>query len=200
MKPLVIQVTGDAVVHYADDVKIYTRGGDDGTTGLYFGGRVLKSSEPIEVNGAVDEAQAVLGWARSLSEPGARLNDLLIVVERDLWVLMAEVATLPVNRHKLVGGKSLVTQGMVDFLESEIDELSAEIVMPTEFVVPGENQLSAALDVARTVVRRAERMAVQYPLEDSLVNPYLNRLSDLTWTMARWAEGPNHRTARLPDH
>jgi cob(I)alamin adenosyltransferase len=180
-------------------VKIYTRGGDDGTTGLYFGGRVAKSAEPIEVNGAVDEAQATLGWARSLCEAGSRLNELLITLERDLWVLMAEVATLPANRHKLVADKSLVTASMIERLESEIDALSNEIEMPSEFVVPGETQLSAVLDIARTVIRRAERVAVSYPLEDSLVNAYLNRLSDLAWTMARWAEGPHHRTARLHD-
>ncbi len=177
-------------------MKIYTRDGDEGTTGLYFGGRVPKSSDPIEVNGAVDEAQAALGWARSLTEPGARLNELLISLERDLWVLMAEVATLPENRHKLKPGLSMVTQEMIDHLEEEIDALSTEIEMPKEFVVPGENQSSAALDVARTVIRRAERVAVGYPIEGSLVVPYLNRLSDLAWTMARWAEGPHHRTAR----
>jgi cob(I)alamin adenosyltransferase len=178
-------------------MKIYTRGGDDGTTGLYFGGRVAKSSDPIEVNGAVDEAQAMLGWARSLCEPQSRLNDLLITLERDLWVLMAEVATLPANRHKLTADKTLVTNEMIERLEHEIDALSEEIEMPNEFVVPGENQLSAALDVARTVIRRAERIAVGYPLEDSSVVGYLNRLSDLAWTMARWAEGPDHRTARV---
>jgi cob(I)alamin adenosyltransferase len=160
-------------------VKIYTRDGDDGTTGLYFGGRVAKSSDPVEVNGAVDEAQATLGWARSLSEPASRLHELLITIERDLW------------------DKSLVTSAMILRLEEQIDALSTEIEMPKEFVVPGENQLSAALDVARTVVRRAERIAVGYPLEDSMVVGYLNRLSDLVWTMARWAEGPNHRTARI---
>jgi cob(I)alamin adenosyltransferase len=183
--------------HYADGVKIYTRDGDDGTTGLYFGGRVEKSSDPIEVNGAVDEAQAALGWARSLSEPENRLNELLITLERDLWVLMAEVATLPANRHKLTAEKSLVTSEMITRLETEIDALSAEIAMPKEFVVPGENQLSAALDVARTAIRRAERIAVGYPLDGSMVVGYLNRLSDLAWTMARWAEGPHHRTARV---
>lgn len=187
------------LVHYADGVKIYTRGGDDGTTGLYFGGRVAKSAAPVEVNGAVDEAQATLGWARSLCESGTRLNELLVTLERDLWVLMAEVATLPSNRHKLVAEKSLVTTAMIVRLEREIDALSEDIEMPKEFVVPGETQLSAALDIARTVVRRAERIAVGYPLEDSFVTPYLNRLSDLTWTMARWAEGPNHRTARVHD-
>jgi cob(I)alamin adenosyltransferase len=183
--------------HYADSVKIYTRDGDDGTTGLYFGGRTTKSSDPIEVNGAVDEAQAALGWARALSEPESRIHELLITLERDLWVLMAEVATLPANRHKLAAGKSLVTQEMIARLESEIDVLSEQIEMPKEFVVPGQNQLSAALDVARTVIRRAERVAVGYPLEGSLVVSYLNRLSDLAWTMARWAEGPSHLTARI---
>jgi cob(I)alamin adenosyltransferase len=184
------------VNHYARGVKIYTRDGDDGTTGLYFGGRVAKSSDPIEVNGAVDEAQAALGWARSLSESGARLNELLITLERDLWVLMAEVATLPDNRHKLTAEKSMVTASMIERLEREIDALSEEIAMPKEFVVPGENQLSAALDVARTTIRRAERIAVGYPLEGSFVIGYLNRLSDLAWTMARFAEGEHHRTAR----
>ncbi len=177
-------------------MKIYTRHGDDGTTGLYFGGRVPKSSIPIEVNGAVDEAQAALGWARSMSEPAGRLNELLISLERDLWVLMAEVATLPENRPKLVAERSLVTGAMVERLEGEIDRLSDEIAMPREFVVPGENELSAALDVARTTVRRAERVAVTFPVDGSHVVAYLNRLSDLVWTMARWAEGPNHRTAR----
>lgn len=85
---------------------------------------------------------------------------------------------------------------MVDALETLIDQLSAEVPMPTEFVVPGENLLSAALDVARTVVRRAERVAVGQSIDGSLVVPYLNRLSDLVWTMARWAEGPNHRLAK----
>lgn len=177
-------------------MKIYTRDGDDGSTGLYFGGRVAKSSDQIEVNGAVDEAQATFGWARSLSELGGRINELLIVIERDLWVLMAEVATSPANRRKLSAGKSLVTAEMITRLEEQIDALSSEIEMPKEFVVPGENQLAASLDVARTVVRRAERIAVGYSLENSFVVAYLNRLSDLAWTMARWAEGPNHRTAR----
>ena len=106
------------------------------------------------------------------------------------------VATAPENRRKLKADKSLVTLEMVARLEGEIDQLSLETTMPAEFVVPGENQISAALDVARTVIRRAERLGVAYSLEGSLVVMYLNRLSDLVWTMARWAEGPKHRTAR----
>ncbi|MGC1419656.1 MAG: cob(I)yrinic acid a,c-diamide adenosyltransferase [Acidimicrobiales bacterium] len=177
-------------------MKIYTRSGDDGTTGLYFGGRVAKNSSAIELNGAVDESQAMLGWSRSLCDPSQPLSDLLITIERDLWVLMAEVATSPENRHKLVAEKSRVSSAMVTRLEDQIDLLSQELPKPTDFAVPGENQLSAALDVARTVIRRAERLAVACALEDSLVVMYLNRLSDLAWTMARWAEGPNHRTTR----
>jgi len=177
-------------------VKIYTRKGDDGTTGLLFGGRVLKDSDPIELNGAVDEAQAALGWARSLSPAGESMNALLASLERDLWILMAEVATQPENRSKLDDGRTKVSQLMIDGLERSIDEASASVEMPTEFVVPGENQLSAALDVARTIVRRAERIAVAWDVDDSLVVAYLNRLSDLVWTLARVAEGPSHRTAR----
>ena len=185
------------VSRYASKVKIYTREGDSGTTGLYFGGRVSKSAEPIEVNGCVDEAQAALGWARSLVQRPSRLNDLLILVERDLWILMSEVATSPENRHKLKPGSTLVTSEMVSTLETYIDELTAQVDMPKEFVVPGENPLGAALDLARTVIRRAERAAVTYELEGSYVVAYLNRLSDLAWTMARWAEGRDHLIAKF---
>jgi cob(I)alamin adenosyltransferase len=178
-------------------VKIYTRKGDDGTTGLLFGGpRVAKDSPVIEANGVVDEAQAVIGVARAEAEPGGELDSLLVAVERDLWVLMSEVATAPANRHKLVAGTSLVTAGMVSALEVRMDELNERFAMPTEFVVPGQNRVSALLDVARTVVRRGERLVVAATAGgDSQVGPYLNRLSDLLWTMARWQEG-EHLLAR----
>jgi cob(I)alamin adenosyltransferase len=177
-------------------VKIYTREGDDGTTGLLFGGRVAKSSDAIELNGAVDEAQASLGWARAQFEPGSPVDELLVSLERDLWVLMAEVATAPDNRRKLKPGQTLVTTEMVTRLEGEIDRLAEEFEMPTEFVIPGQCTQSAALDVARTVVRRAERHAVTSAPEGSEVLAYLNRLSDLVWAMARWCDGENLRTAR----
>jgi cob(I)alamin adenosyltransferase len=172
-------------------VKIYTRKGDDGTTGLLFGGpRVSKSSPVIEANGVVDEAQAVIGVARAEAEPGGELDGLLVGVEHDLWVLMAEVATAPANRRKLTAGKSLVTPEMISALETQIDELNTRFDMPTEFVVPGQNRVAALLDVARTVVRRGERLVVTVMSgQDSQVGPYLNRLSDLLWTMARWQEG-----------
>ncbi len=181
-------------------MKIYTRKGDDGTTGLLFGGRADKDSDPIELNGAVDEAQAALGWARSLCERDDPMNLLIAGLERDLWILMAEVATKLENREKLEIGRTRVSQHMIDALERTIDESNQAVEMPTEFVVPGENQLSAALDVARTVVRRAERIAVTWDVEQSLVVPYLNRLSDLVWTLARVAEGPAHRSVRAMHH
>ena len=182
----------------ARNPRIYTRKGDDGTTGLLYGGpRVAKNSPVIEANGAVDEAQAMIGLARSEATPGGELDELLIGVERDLWVLMAEVATAPNNRGKLVAGTSLVTPEMVASLETHIDDLNERFTMPAEFVVPGQTRPSAALDVARTVVRRAERLVVSAVPDgvDSHVGPYLNRLSDLLWTVARWQEG-EHRLAR----
>lgn len=176
--------------------RIYTRKGDDGTTGLLYGGRVTKDSPVIEANGAVDEAQAVIGLARAEASAGSELDELLVAIERDLWVLMAEVATAPGNRAKLEPGRTSVTDVMVHALEERIDDLAGRTPMPEQFVVPGQNRLSAALDVARTVVRRAERLVVATPpAPDSFVGPYLNRLSDLLWTMARWQEG-EHLTAK----
>jgi len=136
----------------------------------------------------VDEAQAALGVARADAGRGSELDELLVGLERDLWVLMAEVATAPANREKLVPGATLVTPGMVARLESLIDDVSARFEAPREFVVPGQSPVAAALDVARTVVRRAERRTLAVAAEGSLVVPYLNRLSDLLWTLARWQE------------
>ena len=181
--------------------RIYTRKGDDGTTGLLFGGRVAKDAPAIEANGAVDEAQAVLGLARAEAPPGSEIEELLVALERDLWVLMAEVATAPENRGKLEAGRTSVTDEMVEALEARIDDLSARFDPPTQFVVPGQNRLSAALDVARTTVRRAERLVVHsLPTPGSLVGPYLNRLSDLLWTMARWQEGEHLTTRSVASH
>lgn len=177
--------------------KIYTRKGDDGTTGLLFGGRVAKDAPAIEANGAVDEAQAALGVARAEADGGSELDVLLVGIERDLWVLMAEVATDTANRSKLKPGTSLVTADMVERLERHIDDLTRRFDMPSDFVVPGQNRIAALLDVARTAVRRAERLVVHLGVpdaSDSHVAAYLNRLSDLVWTMARWQEGEHLRT------
>ena len=177
--------------------RIYTKRGDDGTTGLLYGGRVPKNSWRIDLNGVVDEAQAAIGVARAETPAGTEVNDRLVVLARELYVLMAEVATAPENRSKLQAGSSLVTPDMVTALEEGIDGLLARFDMPSDFTVPGENRVAAALDMARTVVRRAERIAVAQPAEGSLVVAYLNRLSDLLWAMARWQEGPEHTLSNV---
>lgn len=173
----------------------YTRKGDDGTTGLLYGGRVPKADARPEAGGAVDEAQAAVGVARAEAERGSELDSLLITVERDLYVLMAELATLPENRHKLTAGTSLVTPEMVERIETQTDDLSQRFEMPREFVLPGQDRISALLEVARTVVRRAERRAVPVAEEGSSIVPYLNRLSSLLWAAARWQEG-QHLSAK----
>lgn len=170
-------------------MKVYTRAGDDGTTGLLFGGRVPKDSPLPTAYGAVDEAQAALGLARAETPDGGELDNILIAVGKDLYVLMAELATLPDNHDKLTDGQTRVTSTMVDALEELIDATSEKFEPPTEFVIPGTNRVSAALDLARTVVRRAERVAISAAADQSQVVPYLNRLSDLVWTLARWQDG-----------
>ena len=116
------------------------------------------------------------------------MDVLLVGLERDLYVLMAELATAPDNRPKLRPGTSLVTEAMVAALEDRIDDLTGRFPPLTDFVIPGHDPVSAGLDVARTVVRRAERDALGAAAPGSLVVQYLNRLSDLVWTMARWQE------------
>jgi cob(I)alamin adenosyltransferase len=179
----------------AHRMKIYTRKGDDGTTGLLYGGRVRKDDPAPTAYGDVDEAQAAIGLARAHAPRGGELDQLLIALERDLWVLMADLATDAANRDKLTPEVSLVTQSMVDHLEATIDDVSSRTELPAEFVVPGEEPVAAFLDVARTVVRRAERTSLAAVVDGSLVVAYLNRLSDLLWTLARWQEGTS-RTAR----
>jgi cob(I)alamin adenosyltransferase len=169
-------------------MELYSRTGDDGTTGLLYGGRVRKDAPQVEANGAVDEAQAAIGAARAEVERGSEVDTLLVAAEHDLYVLMAELATAPENVHKLVAGKTLVTTDMINHLESVVDNLATRFEPPREFVIPGQNRLCALLDVARTVVRRAERLAVVAATPDSKAVPYLNRLSTLLWVMARWQE------------
>jgi cob(I)alamin adenosyltransferase len=169
-------------------MKIYTRKGDDGTTGLLYGGRVPKDAGVIEATGSVDEAQAALGMVRAETGGGSELDLLLVGLERDLWVLMAEMSTAAANRHKLVPGATLVTPEMTGRLEELIDRLAERFPAVSDFVVPGHDRISAGLDLARTMVRRAERRALGVSPRDSAIPAYLNRLSDLLWTMARWQE------------
>ena len=170
-------------------MKIYTRAGDEGQTGLLHGEKVAKNSVLPEAYGTVDEAQAILGLVRTECRDNADLEEKIIHIERDLYVLMAELATDPSKHDKLESGKSKVNEEMINFLEQFIDDISSRFELPKEFVIPGQNRISALLDVARTVVRRAERRTIACDVENSLAVPYLNRLSDLLWAMARWQEG-----------
>lgn len=179
-------------------MRIYTRRGDDGTTGLYFGGRLRKDAPAVEAYGTVDEAQAFLGLARAETAPGSSLDTALVNLERELWVLMADLATDHDNRHKLEEGRTLVTAAMVSALETRIDEVGGTFTMPADFVVPGQGRTAALLDVARTVVRRAERLSLGVVAEGSQVVPYLNRLSDLLWALARSQEAETLYTRPAP--
>jgi cob(I)alamin adenosyltransferase len=169
-------------------VRIYTRTGDDGTTGRLYGGRVSKADPATEAYGTVDEAVAALGVARALVRD-ASAAELILRLQRELFVVGADLATNPNQRRKLKRGISLVTADMVHALESLIDGLVASSPLPQEFIVPGANRVSAALDVARTTARRAERRAVELreagvTVSDEVLH-YLNRLSDLLFVMAR---------------
>jgi cob(I)alamin adenosyltransferase len=180
-------------------MKIYTRKGDAGDTGLLFGGaRVSKASPRTEAAGAVDEAVAALGLARAAigavtDRTEARLGELIVRLQQELFVVGAEISTHKVRRARLTDGVSRVTPGMVTGLEQEIDSLTAVYPMPAEFVVPGESMTGAAIDLARSITRRAERRAVALAelgeLPESEVVRYLNRLADLLFVMARAADG-----------
>ncbi len=172
-------------------MKIYTKKGDDGSTGLLYGGRVAKDETGPEAYGALDEAVSCLGTARALAAADA-LADRLLEIQRWCFVAGAELATDPENLDKLEYGVSRVPPGYATTLEDWIDDLVDTRGMPTEFVVPGGNPLAAALDVARTVVRRAERRAVTHVrvggIEDSNIVPFLNRLADYLYMAARATE------------
>jgi cob(I)alamin adenosyltransferase len=180
-------------------MRIYTRKGDSGTTGLLYGGeRVSKADARTDAYGTTDEAVSALGLARAsigaeTDRTEAVLAGLIVRVQRELFVVGAELATHLDRRSRLKPGVTLVTAEMVTSLESEIDSIEAGHEMPTEFVIPGESMTGAALDLARSTVRRAERRAVALAeageLPDSQVVPYLNRLADLLFVMARAADG-----------
>ena len=176
-------------------MKVHTGKGDDGSTGLLFGGRTSKASSEVEAYGTVDEAVAALGLARA--EAPEDVAELLLTFERELFVVGAELATAPENRAKLEAGKSLVSAEMAARLKDLIDTYQDRLPELREFVMPGGNRLSAALDYARTVVRRAERACVGLAEAGGLDSPellrYMNRLGDLVFLLAREA-GPDAET------
>ena len=183
---------------------VATGRGDDGTTGLLFDDtRVNKDDLRTEAFGTIDEAVAALGLARAelglkeqlgvLSPGFGRMPDLILRLQRELFVAGAELATAPDARHRQADGYTRVSIEMMDGLDAILRESEAAIVMPREFVVPGETRVSAAIEVARTIVRRAERRAVTLSRHDPVIGeghllPYLNRLADLLWILASMAE------------
>ncbi len=164
----------------------YTRGGDKGYTDL-LGGRVPKYAARPETFGTIDEATSVIGFARSLAG-SERTQAILIDVQRDLYLMMAELAFAPDMQQK----RYHITAEHVARVEAETDALEADVPLPPHFILPGDSQGGAVLDVARTVVRRAERLAVRLAHDGEVDNEqllaYLNRLSSLLFILARFED------------
>ncbi|HET8638704.1 MAG TPA: cob(I)yrinic acid a,c-diamide adenosyltransferase [Solirubrobacterales bacterium] len=174
-------------------MKIYTRKGDDGTTSLWYGGRVPKHHSRTEAYGTLDEACSQLGVARALC--GAEMAELaadILRLQDDIFIAGAELATAPEAAERLEAGISRTTDEMVAELEQRIDRYMSEVELPPQFVIPGGNQLSAQLDVARTTIRRAERrisaLGEEGELAGETVIHFVNRASDLAYAMARFAD------------
>jgi cob(I)alamin adenosyltransferase len=174
-------------------VKIYTKKGDDGTTSLWYGGRVPKHHGRTDAYGTLDEACSLLGVARALCGPEhEELAADLLRIQNDIFVAGSELATAPEAAGRLEDGVSRTTAEMVVELEQLIDRYMARVELPPKFVIPGGNQLSAQLDVARTVVRRAERRVSELneagEIASETVIHFLNRASDAVYAMARFAD------------
>ena len=171
-------------------MKIYTRTGDDGTTGLLGPGRVRKSDPRVEAYGSVDELNAVLGQARAVDSSRWLADDLESIQSR-LFTVGAELATLS---EALRSELQRLAEDDIAGLERLIDRLEADLPPLTQFILPGGSMLAAQMHLARTVCRRAERRVVALAAEsavDPLIVRYLNRLADLLFVMARWC---NHRS------
>ncbi|CAN7434253.1 cob(I)yrinic acid a,c-diamide adenosyltransferase [Ensifer sp. 1H6] len=176
--------------------KIYTRTGDNGTTGLVSGPRRLKSDLRVDAYGAVDETNAFVGLARQHTADVADLDATLMRIQNDLFDLGADLAT-PDTGEKPEYEPLRIVASQVTWLETEIDRLNADLEPLRSFVLPAGSAASAALHVARTVARRAERQMVALAqLEAEIVSreaiAYINRLSDFLFAAARWANDKGH--------
>ncbi len=170
-------------------MKIYTRTGDAGETSLFDGSRVLKSDERVDAYGEVDELNAWLGLVRAASVP-AQLDDELVHIQRDLFALGAQLAD-PADKIAARVSKAIISDDDVSRLERLIDALEADLPPLRRFILAGGTAAGAALHVARTVCRRAERrMVALAPPVDAVLLRYVNRLSDLLFVLAR---SVNHR-------
>lgn len=173
---------------------IYTKTGDDGSTGMLFGGRISKTNPRVEAYGTIDEAVAALGIARAATTDD-RMARVIFDLQRELFVAGADLAANDRLRDNQVEGVTRITREMTAALERRIDELIAEEPLRPVFVVPGSNLESAAIDLARTILRRAERRLVaaieQGTISAPVVLAYLNRASDLLYVVARRVAGPD---------
>jgi cob(I)alamin adenosyltransferase len=174
-------------------IKIYTRKGDDGTTGLWYGGRVRKSDPRTSAYGDVDEAISAIALARALAtEAAPEVAEDLLEMQRCMFIGCAQLATDDSSFAKLVPGVTLIEPAMVEALEGRIDHYKELIEIPPKFIIPGGSELSARIDLARTVVRRAERSIVALDaisaLPDRTVLAYVNRSSDLLFALARFTD------------
>lgn len=170
-------------------MKIYTKTGDSGDTGLFGGGRVSKDDPRVEAYGDVDELNAILGLARS-AELMPRVDEVLVPIQRDLFSIGALLATPDRNKMQQHLTKARISDERIAELERAIDACDRELEPLKAFILPGGTQKAAALHVARTVCRRAERRVIHLQREveiPQIVVVYLNRLSDLLFTLARFA-------------
>ena len=169
-------------------MKIYTRTGDEGTTGLFGGGRVSKTHPRVEAYGDVDELNAAIGLARAI-EPMPRIDEVLVPLQRDLFAIGALLATPDHDKMKRQLEKASIDERRVTEMEHAIYDGDRELEPLKAFIIPGGSAKAAALHVARTVCRRAERRVIA--LADEAIPPivviYLNRMSDLLFTLARVA-------------
>ncbi|MET0958511.1 MAG: cob(I)yrinic acid a,c-diamide adenosyltransferase [Solirubrobacterales bacterium] len=173
--------------------RIYTKKGDDGTTSLWYGGRVAKSDPRTEAYGALDEAASALGVARSLcGADEAELAADILRLQDDLFIAGAELATAPEASERLVDGVSRITPEIAAELERLIDRYMERVDLPPKFVIPGGGPISAQLDLGRAILRRAERRAVALDGGEGIVADellrFLNRASDAAYAMARFAD------------
>ena len=171
--------------------RVYTRSGDDGDTGLLYGGRISKSDLLTEAYGTVDELVSMMGFARSISQSD-KVKETLMQLQKQLFQIASELATLPENYSHLEKNLGLIGGDWVETLEQIIDAFKSEVDLPAAFIVPGASQASAAIDMSRTICRRAERLIVELKNQNRLPNPevlrYMNRLSDLLFVIARYED------------
>jgi cob(I)alamin adenosyltransferase len=172
-------------------MKTFNKRGDQGETSLLFGQRVSKSSPRCEFYGTIDEAVSTIGLARAITQK-KNVQDILIDIQRELFIPASELAVPTEHYPQFCERSKVVTEEMAERFTRLIEEYEELIELPKEFVVPGGTMASAALDMARTIVRRAERVAVQLKCDGLLPNEnilkYLNRLADLLFTLARYEE------------